>query len=372
MKTKIFRKFFLAIAAAVVTAAANATPQDCLDEYFSHLFSPRAAKIPAKFSIPKTERQRILLHSTMWPTEMDSRGKFAAMIGHKKFACAEIAFNDLDREGIAFGNGNAKTIALLKSAIDVARWQRGLSALEVKKLMEAWKAMAPDSVIADIYWVRLLNSAAWEARGPGFSSEVSKDQWKEFKALNFEAKSRMESASSQAKAHRLWPYAVQYVMADGGASQKELEDYLLEQLKRFPDEIDYLLLPAERLTNKWGGTPEQFERFAQRALAATRATHGNKVYARLYTMFIPSKNLQSNIHVRKEVLRAGLMEYTQQPFDSEAFSNLQDFACASKDEEAHRFVANVLMSYSPSERPRLPQMDSACRQWAIQLDTTTK
>lgn len=367
MKSLSYIRLVLALAAGLATAAGHATPRTCLEDYFTQLFAAPSAMSPAKLSFPTTERARLFLHGELWPTEMSSRGTFGAMVSHKRFECAELAFTDLDRDGIFFSNGAAKTIALLGSASDVARFHRGLSVHEIRKLMEAWKAAAPNSVIVDIYWVRLLNAAAWEARGPGPASQVSADQWRDFKALNDEAKVRIEAASPKAKAHRLWPYAARWVMADGGASQQELENYVFESLKRFPDEVDYLLLPAERLTDRWGGNSSQFERYAQKALAATRATHGNKVYARLYTMFVAPNSLRKNKDVKIDLLRSGLIESTQQPFYPEAFNNLQDFACANKDETAYRLAGNLWLSYSQAQKAELQPADSACRQWALEI-----
>lgn len=372
MITLSYIRLVVALATCVATMTAYATPQKCLEDYFTQLFTAKTASSPAKLSYPTTERSRLFLHGEMWPTEMESRGRFGAMVSHKRFECAELAFNDLDRDGIFFSNGAPKTVALLGAAVDVARHHRGLSAQEIQKLMEEWKAQAPNSVIVDIFWVRLLNAAAWAARGHGPASQVAPDQWREFKALNSEAKSRISAASPQAKAHRLWPYAVRWVIADSGASQQELESYAFESLKRFPDEVDYLLLPAERLTGMWGGNASQFELFAQKALAATRATHGNKVYARLYTMFVPFKLLQTNKDVQIEVLRSGLIEYTQQPFDAAAFNNLQDFACAQKDEIAYRLAGTLWMSYSQAQRSELQPIDSACRQWSLEIGREPK
>lgn len=367
LKPLFYIRLMFACAAGLATVAANATPQKCLEDYFTQLFTAEAPSRPAKRSFPKTERARLFLHNEMWPSGMSSRGTFGAMVSHRRFECAELAFNDLDRDGIFFRDGAAKTIALLESAADVARSHRGLSVSEIQQLMEAWKAKAPNSVIVDIYWVRLLNAAAWKARGDGPASQVSPNQWKEFRALNAAAKTRIDLASQQAKAHRLWPYAVRWVVADSGASQQELEDYVFESLKRFPDEVDYLLLPAERVTGIWGGSPLQFERFAQKALAATRATHGNKVYARIYSTFVPWELLQTNKHVQVEELRLGLIEYTQQPFHPGAFNNLQDFACAQKDETAYRFAGNLWLSYSSEQRSELLAPDSACREWGLEI-----
>lgn len=337
-----------------------------MEDYFSQLFHGKAGGIPAKLSFPTTDSARIALHETMWPSRIDAEGTYAAMVSHERFECAELAFRDLDRDGVSFPDGGSKSLPLLVSADGVARAKNGLTLDEVRALMQAWKAHAPDSVVADIYWVRLLNAAAWHARGYGPASQVAAEQWTQFKLLNDAAKARIKDASQKAKAHRLWPYPVIRVMADTGVSQTDLEAYALESLKRFPDELEYLMGPANRLTPQWGGNPKQFERFSQKSLAQTKAIHGNKAYAKLYMALVPPALLSTNQHVQIEVLRSGLLEYTQLPFHAEAFNNLQTFACAVKDQLALQKASTLWATFSQEQRSVLSPMSASCRAWSMQ------
>jgi len=336
-----------------------------MDDYFTELFHSNGPGIPARFAMPTTDRARIALHQEMWPRAIDVEGKFAAMVSHERFECAELAFRDLDRDGIVFPNGSAKVVELLPSASGVMRAKNGMTAGEVDALMEAWKARMPDSVFADIYWVRLLNAAAWQARGFGPATEVGAEQWALFKSLNREAEVRMGKASPNAKAHRLWPYVVVRVMADIGTSQARLESYALERLRVFPEEVDYLLAPALRLTERWGGTPANFERFAQKALTATSSTHGHKAYARLYMKLLPIQLLSANKYVQVDTLRAGLFESLQGPFSAEDFNNLQAFACALNDKQAYLHANSLWNSLSIEQRSAVAPISASCRAWSL-------
>ncbi|GIF73423.1 DUF4034 domain-containing protein [Asanoa siamensis] len=134
--------------------------------------------------------------------------------------------------------------------------------------VDAWARAEPDNADALLVRGRSLITRAWEVRGGGWASSVSKKQWAEFHRLLALAVPVYERAVALAPADPL-PWAHRILL---GTAQKakhdEMERCWAELVARDPGHVEGHSLKLMYLCRKWHGSHQKMFAFARTAAAA--------------------------------------------------------------------------------------------------------
>lgn len=144
---------------------------------------------------------------------------------------------------------------------------------------------------------------AWDARGRGYARTVSEEGWQLFKERNIKARDALERVPRDQIKCGAW-YALRIrVGRHTGEPTSKLWTVFEEGTKRFPRYHSIYFSAAEMLLPKWGGSFEEFERFARRSAEQTAAYEGEGMYARLFWIFDDADELDPKKVNWKRVLK---------------------------------------------------------------------
>jgi len=150
------------------------------------------------------------------------------------------------------------------------------------KTIQAWQQARPDSKAAPyaeaVYW----RAYAWKARGAGYAGTVSKEGWELFRERLAKAKeilTKLHASGAQCAA----PYPLTLgLLTEMGASEAELTAVFERGVHDYPEYHNIYFAMARHYEPKWGGSVEQYERFAGKVAERTKDFEGMGMYARLY------------------------------------------------------------------------------------------
>jgi hypothetical protein len=368
----------LVIAAGADAAEPTATPGSDVGDHCARTmrrltfdYRPPSSKSDdprVRLPEPMSIEQRRDIHSVLWPSDPSGRLTVREWLREKNFACLESGFADLETVHARYYDGTSKVISFLSGAKDLVDGARGMTEKEIDALVVEWRSRFPASLIVEVMEVRLLEAAAWQARGPGFVDTVTEEGWRTFTTLNRNALRKAQAFRPAVRDHVLGRYVTLRAMSDTGSSPKELGDFALTVMKNDPFEINLAVYAGTRMVPKWGGSAEVFESYAEAVRSAVGPALQDRAYARLYTFVIgiddwPAFNLG---HI--EWIRRGLM-YSVGSGASEDILFLQRFACRAHDSVALGAVRRAWPLYAaqPQLAPPSTTLDVSCREWAERL-----
>jgi hypothetical protein len=202
---------------------------------------------------------------------------------------------------------------------------------------------------AAIFWQQY----AWNARGTGYADTVSEDGWKLYRERLARAHAILDESKSYASTNPLWYYQMLTIAVDESWSDSEFEALSREATRRYPDFFIFYFAQVRHLLPKWGGSKERFDIFVQRTVAATRATEGESMYARLYWSY-DSTQVRSNLFDESMAewprMRKAFEDLmTRYPASKWNLNNFASFACRAHDQATFgRLIAEI----GPSLEPR--------------------
>lgn len=362
----------LAAPAARAQAHANAHAE-CIEAMVPPLFEhvPRSGssrRLPERAPEPQTAEERRALHWLLWPAESEIRLNVERWLRLRNFGCLEQVFADLEAAGATFADQQAKSAAFLGGARDAVEAARGMTADEIADLMRDWLGRYPDSVLAQVLWVRMLIAAAWHARGTGFANTVTPDGWRAFANLNREALVQANALTRPARGNLLGLYVAIRAAQENSIPKERLAQMSLEGLRRFPHELNLPTYAAERLLPRWGGSTKEFEQYARQAREAAGQELGDRVYAFIYTRIASLRDLQNFPEAQLDLVESGLVKLAD-TLEHEHILMLQNFACRFRRERAVWHAQRLWPRYAlePQVRVPSPELDAVCREWVKSL-----
>jgi len=223
-------------------------------------------------------------------------------------------------------------------------WGKDLSTIK------AWQKSNPKSEAAMYAEASYWRQYAWEARGTGMSSTISKEGWELFKerlekSINTLTRLNIQSSSCPA------PYALTIkVLTDMGATDKQLSAVYSEGARRFPEYHNIYFSMARHYEPKWGGSIAQYEAFASEVAEHTKAFEGMGMYARLYWLvdnrydipFSPQLSTPprwNKLHVGYEDL---MHRYPSSLHNLIQYTNV---VCRSNDSQLYKQLREKLVNY---------------------------
>ena len=188
-----------------------------------------------------------------WSSDSDIRQNVERWLRERNFKCLEQISAEIETTGATFVDGQSKLPSFLGGARDAVDSARGLTSDEIADLMREWLGLYPDSILAQVTWVRMLSAAAWHARGSGFADTVTPDGARAFSQLNREALARVNALTSRARDHLLGQYVTLRAAQESTIPRESFAKLSLDALRRFPNELGLPTYVAERLLPRWGG-----------------------------------------------------------------------------------------------------------------------
>lgn len=350
-------------------ADAGACARDMMRQTFAYL-TPQLKYRDPRTALPPdlTVARRRELHPVLWPVDSSGRISVRQWLIDRNFDCLEEGFADLSATQARYPDGAQKLVSFLGGARDFVDASGGMTEGEIDQFIQAWRARYPASLLAELMWPRLLIAAAWNERGGDWPETVPPDRMRAFIHLNAVALRRAQAWSPAASGHVLGRYIALRAIADNGASKDQIAAFALAGLQRFPQESGLAVIAGERMLRQWGGSPEDFERFALAVRDTVGPALADRTYADLYVQDVGVDQLHQYPLAQLPRIRAGLVERAdQRSFDG--ILRLQEFACARRDEPALRHAQALWREYGSETQLRGPQadLDARCREWARSL-----
>lgn len=198
-------------------------------------------------------------------------GKFEELDNlYSKWCSGKDRFPDGSWKLVEFGRGLDNLIS---------SWETWSKHLEVIK---KWQQARPDSAAARyieaVYW----HTYAWKARGTGYADTVSREGWEIFHERLEKSKEILDKLISE-KPTCPSPYVlVLHVMTELGASESQFRSAYSDGIKRYPEYHNIYFAMARHYEPKWGGSIQQYEKFANEVVELTKSFEGLGMYARIY------------------------------------------------------------------------------------------
>jgi hypothetical protein len=367
---------FLALAYASPASAQTKNDAQCIrGALFAELKHYQAEvesrRLPGQEVDARKVEEAIKPQWLFWVAGFDIRVNVARWFRTRNFKCLEQVFAELETAGATFVDGQSKLPAFLggvREAVDAAS---GMTSAEIEDLMRDWLGLFPESILAQVSWVRMLNAAAWNARGEGFANTVTPNGARTFSRLNQEALARVDALAPRARDHLLGRYVTLRAIRESGIPRESLAKLSLEALRLFPNELGLPTYHAERLLPKWGGTTKDFEQFARQAREVVGEGQGDRLYASIYTQIAGLRSLHNFPEAQLDVVERGLVKLAE-TLDREHIVMLQDFGCRFQRESAVLHARRLWPKYAQQPRTYASanELDAVCREWLSSLPRT--
>jgi len=149
-------------------------------------------------------------------------------------------------------------------------------------IIDYYKRKLPGHPMAVLIEAEYWRAYAWQARGTGYSSTVTKEGWILFKERLGKSLKVLEAGEGYAKVSPLWYQEMIAVLNELDEEPKRKIGLIQESARKFPwyptifnEQLLYLL-------PKWGGSWEEISSYANWASRQQTSWQGDIMYARLY------------------------------------------------------------------------------------------
>jgi hypothetical protein len=148
--------------------------------------------------------------------------------------------------------------------------------------VEAVKKAQPNKPLPVLLEAEYWLAYAWDARGTGYASSVSKDGWKLFGERLAKAKKTLDDSKEYASSSPVWYQEMIVVLSASGAPQRERDAVFVAGVDKFEWYLPIYFTRSFYLAPWWGGDWDSIENMAVWSANKTMATMGDAMYARLY------------------------------------------------------------------------------------------
>jgi hypothetical protein len=162
------------------------------------------------------------------------------------------------------------------AAHDEAAWQARVARTDT------WIARTPGDPTPYLAKAQLLLSYAWDARGDDWASTVTDDGWTKFRARVAAARRVLESSAKVGKASPVWFELMQNVALAQSWPEEQYGAMFDEAVRREPTFYPFYFNAAQYFLPRWHGNADDVRRFVDAAVARTKASEGQTLYARIY------------------------------------------------------------------------------------------
>ncbi|KAF0127450.1 MAG: hypothetical protein FD189_197 [Elusimicrobia bacterium] len=293
----------------------------------------------------------------------------------------------LDREEFGQLEAIARELRATKARFKRGRWKLPLFYSALKdfpegttweqrlQLFQKWAAAMPDSVTARVAAADILVSAAWLARGGGYSSEVSADNRRLFEGRLVSARTILEEAEKLPESCPALYNSLLLVAQGQGWARAEYENLFRKAVALEPLYTDHYTRKAFYLLPQWYGKTGEWEKFAETSAEAVKDSVGMDLYARIAWNMGEMYGKRGIDLFRKTALswprmRQGFIDADKRYPDSVIMLNVFAwYACVAGDKEtAKGLFARLGDRYDPAAWGN-PLQYHKWRRWANEADS---
>jgi hypothetical protein len=283
--------------------------------------------------------------------EKDRRFQFGRRIRfkatHQQFDQLEVMADSLQRTGECWPSGrpmietfHENGFGEVDDAADPVQWEELLAGLR------EWYDARPDSRVAGVALAEALTARAWAARGHGWGSTVTPEQWQRFFRDLDEAGQLLSQIPVASRNNCEWHIAMMRVLhGSGGDADSSYWVVANDALTRFPFSLPLYTNCANHLLPRWYGIEGQWEKFADESTKQLPDSIADEFYARIV---LAQSHMMANVFNESpglswERIEHGLATWRQRcPQSLQPENALAYLAClAGKHELAQRTFASM-------------------------------
>jgi hypothetical protein len=236
----------------------------------------------------------------------------------------------------------------------------------------AWARSRPNSPLAHAVHLQMLVDQAWFSRGNGFAKTVSDQRFADFKAKLNEALAYTKANAAVMAGDNYYVRPLLRLLRGMGVGVEQQLEIARKGLRKDATDDCIYASTIESLLPKWGGDPDDLERWIRESMKGLPEREALKRYARLYNLATKGDYAQSVFDAslaRWPLMRDGLRAIISESPGSRYWKGrLAYFACMVKDRdvavpalEAIEWAPDFEAWDSPGQRNY-----QACRRWALQ------
>lgn len=221
------------------------------------------------------------------PQHTEGPAAYLFTVGYVRYDLISGSFKELDKKVKAWKNpdcvwndGRPIMFALLagysEAFDDLSDWSAG--AIRVEKLRKEYPRTNFAALAEAQYWV----SYAWNARGTGYSSSVTKEGWKLFNQRLEKAEAILIESKPYADDLPGWYELMMRVQKYLGRPANEIDKVFIEGTEKFRKYFRLHTTMGLFMLPKWGGNWDMFDRLVKWSVDKTKEAYGISLYARLY------------------------------------------------------------------------------------------
>jgi hypothetical protein len=204
----------------------------------------------------------------------------------------------------------------------------------------AWQKAKPNSAYAPVLAAMQVHTAAWRARGYGYSSSVTPEGRALFRERNAKAWRMIQAAKPRSARLPAWYEEAISIGMDADIPAVQLTALFNEGLNRFPGYHPLYFNYARQFSPRWGGNYVDADAFIKSQVIAKTNPEGEVLYARLYWLLDQYGGGDADFFAESRVdwkrMRAGFeLLIRQYPKSAWNQANFVMFACRAGDSGAY-------------------------------------
>jgi hypothetical protein len=203
-----------------------------------------------------------------------------------------------------------------------------------------WREKNPTSRAAAIAEAIYWNAYAWNARGSGAASTVTDEGWALYSERLEKAAAALAGSKGYASSSPLWDYETILLARAVDRPIAERLELFAQATKKEKMFVAFYTATVEGLTPKWGGDWKLVDEFVRSAVAASKSSEGQSLYARLYDRIDECDcggfDLLRDTLVTWPDLKRGFDDLIRlYPHSGWNLNRYAAYACIAKDREAY-------------------------------------
>lgn len=248
--------------------------------------------------------------------------------------------DELLRSKARFGTGWWKLTSFYEALSDPSDVHLNFEARTYVQRLQDWKRLRPDSEVARLALAKAYFLEGSRIRGSDWAGRTGREQMEMYQQYSGRAGKELEWFSSRTVTDPVY-YATRISEARARSFSRSYTEKIFQQgLRLEPEYLDLHVAMGVYLLPQWFGDRDDFKRFAERSVEATRKTMGEMMYARMAIIAL-------NTSFSTDMFRNSGLEWTrvkrgcedQERLFPDSFRNLSycaHFAYLANDREAAR------------------------------------
>jgi hypothetical protein len=284
------------------------------------------------------ERKSPPVRSSDEPEDVGVRGAFYA--GTKQWKKLDALIEQLSVSGEKHEDGRPR-LYIVTNAIETSLSYADPNAPQNPEVQpDEYAREIPTSAFSPIYAAMRLKASAWHARGAGYSSTITDENWKLFRERNLLALKKLMEVKARSAHLPVWYEIAISVGIDAGVPSATVESLFNEGIQRHSGYLPLYFAYARRFSPLWGGSYAKADNFVRSQLGRLPSADADMLYARLYWVLDQFGNQPRNFFVESQVdwvrMRNGF-EMLMKAFPNSAWNqaNLVAFSCRANDAETY-------------------------------------